>query len=120
MVARSGARDSGANASTTARREAYANDLDADRSLVAVTTTTDRGKADQDPADWLPPLADTCCTRTADRVATKLRRQLSVDDCERAALAREFGQQSEEYEPAPQPAGLRCAGFRRRHSETIR
>ncbi|MEU7340377.1 HNH endonuclease family protein [Streptomyces sp. NPDC007074] len=104
MVPLAEAWDSGASAWTAARREAYANDLDADRSLVAVTAKTNRSKADQDPADWLPPLADARCTYTADWVATKLRWQLTVDDRERAALAglaEGCGQQSVEYEPAP-------------------
>ncbi|WP_069622218.1 GmrSD restriction endonuclease domain-containing protein, partial [Streptomyces niveus] len=47
--------DSGASAWTPARREAYANDQDAETSLVAVTARTNRSKADKDPADWLPP-----------------------------------------------------------------
>ncbi|MGV9703889.1 HNH endonuclease family protein [Streptomyces sp. NPDC003483] len=104
MVPLAEAWDSGASAWTAARREAYANDLDADRSLVAVTARTNRSKADQDPADWLPPLADARCTYTADWVATKLRLQLTVDDRERAALAglaEGCGQQPVEYEPAP-------------------
>jgi hypothetical protein len=104
MVPLAEAWDSGASTWTAARREAYANDLDADRSLVAVTARTNRSKADQDPADWLPPLADARCTYTADWVATKLRWQLTVDDRERAALAglaAGCGQQPVEYEPAP-------------------
>ncbi|WP_413754905.1 DUF1524 domain-containing protein [Streptomyces sp. MMBL 11-3] len=67
------ARDSGASAWTTKRRKAYANDLDAERSLVAVTARTNRSKADQGPADWMPPLADALCTYATDWVATKLR-----------------------------------------------
>ncbi|MFJ8004028.1 HNH endonuclease family protein [Streptomyces fagopyri] len=103
MVPLAEAWDSGASAWTAARREAYANDLDADRSLVAVTAKTNRSKADQDPADWLPPLADARCTYTADWVATKLRWQLTADDRERTALAglaAGCGQQLVEYEPA--------------------
>lgn len=41
----------GASAWTPERRQAYANDLDADSSLVAVTAHTNRS----DPAEWLPP-----------------------------------------------------------------
>lgn len=104
MVPLAEAWDSGASAWTAARREAYANDLGSDRSLVAVTAKTNRSKADQDPAGWLPPLADARCTYTADWVATKLRWRLTVDDRERSALvglANGCGQQGVEYDPAP-------------------
>ncbi|MFE2829384.1 HNH endonuclease family protein [Streptomyces sp. NPDC059271] len=72
MVPLAEAWDSGASAWTPERREAYANDLDADSSLVAVTARTNRSKADQDPADWLPPLLDGAA-RTPRAIATKLR-----------------------------------------------
>ncbi|MFF7329618.1 DUF1524 domain-containing protein [Streptomyces sp. NPDC008150] len=104
MVPLAEAWDSGASAWTAARREAYANDLDADRSLVAVTARTNRSKADKDPSEWLPPLADARCTYAADWVATKLRWNLTVDDQERVALAGlagECGEQQVEFEPAP-------------------
>ncbi|MGX1708877.1 HNH endonuclease family protein [Streptomyces albidoflavus] len=104
MVPLAEAWDSGASTWTAARREAYANDLGADASLVAVTARTNRSKADQDPAEWLPPLADARCTYVAEWVATKLRWQLAADDTERAALtdiAGGCGQQEVEYEPAP-------------------
>lgn len=39
-----------------------ANDLGAERSLVAVTAKNNRSKADQDPAQWMPPAADAQCT----------------------------------------------------------
>ncbi len=80
--------DSGASQWTAARREAYANDLGADRSLVAVTAKTNRSKADQDPATWLPPLADARCTYAADWISTKLRWALTIDRAERDALRR--------------------------------
>lgn len=46
--------DSGASKWDADRREQYANDLTAARSLVAVTAKTNRSKADRDPAEWLP------------------------------------------------------------------
>ncbi|MER6149357.1 HNH endonuclease family protein [Streptomyces hirsutus] len=103
MVPLAEAWDSGASAWTPERREAYANDLDAERSLVAVTARTNRSKADQDPAEWLPPLASAHCTYTVDWVSTKLRWQLTVDDTERAALAELANgcDDTVEYEPAP-------------------
>ena len=104
MVPLAEAWDSGASGWTASRREAYANDLDADRSLVAVTASTNRSKGDQDPADWLPPLASARCTYTVDWVATKLRWGLTVDSRERTALAGladGCDGQTVEYEVAP-------------------
>ncbi|MFF0408341.1 HNH endonuclease family protein [[Kitasatospora] papulosa] len=103
MVPLAEAWDSGASQWTPARREAYANDLGSDRSLVAVTARTNRSKADQDPSTWLPPLADARCTYAADWVATKLRWGLTVDQPEADALttlAESCGQQPVVFEPA--------------------
>ncbi|MFK8851408.1 HNH endonuclease family protein [Streptomyces sp. Ac-502] len=102
MVPLAEAWDSGASQWSAARREAYANDLGADRSLVAVTAKTNRSKADQDPATWLPPLADARCTYAADWVSTKLRWSLTVDRAERDALRRlaaGCGHTHVEYQP---------------------
>lgn len=96
--------DSGASAWSPERREAYANDLDAERSLVAVTAKTNRSKSDQDPAEWMPPSADARCTYIGDWVETKLRWQLTADTAERDALTRiaqGCGQQQVEYTVAP-------------------
>ncbi|MEV8048974.1 HNH endonuclease family protein [Streptomyces bacillaris] len=103
MVPLAEAWDSGASGWSAARREAYANDLDADRSLVAVTARSNRSKSDQDPSTWLPPLADARCTYATDWVATKLRWGLSVDQAEAdalAELAEGCGQETVEFEPA--------------------
>ncbi|WP_331751019.1 HNH endonuclease family protein (plasmid) [Streptomyces globisporus] len=103
MVPLAEAWDSGASQWTAARREAYANDLSAERSLVAVTAKTNRSKADKDPAEWLPPLADARCTYAADWVSTKLRWGLSVDEAEAealAGLAEGCGQETVTFEPA--------------------
>jgi hypothetical protein len=78
--------DSGASKWTAERREAYANDLDAERSLVAVSLGPNRAKGDQDPAEWLPPAKDALCTYATDWVATKLRWSLSADRAETKAL----------------------------------
>ncbi|MFE8910876.1 HNH endonuclease family protein [Streptomyces globisporus] len=103
MIPLAEAWDSGASQWTAARREAYANDLSAERSLVAITAKTNRSKADQDPAQWLPPLADARCTYAADWVSTKLRWDLSADEAEAEALAElaeGCGQEVVQYEPA--------------------
>ncbi|CAL9657839.1 hypothetical protein SUDANB21_06859 (plasmid) [Streptomyces sp. enrichment culture] len=96
--------DSGASAWTAQRREAYANDQGADASLVAVTARSNRSKADQDPAEWLPPAADVHCRYVAEWVATKLRWSLAADDAEVVALrgvAAGCQAQTVTYEPAP-------------------
>jgi Protein of unknown function (DUF1524) len=78
--------DSGASAWTAQRREAFANDLGVPWALFAVTASSNRSKGDQDPADWLPPLASDRCTYVVDWVAVKVRWGLSVDATERQAL----------------------------------
>ncbi|MFD4343391.1 HNH endonuclease family protein [Streptomyces coelicoflavus] len=96
--------DSGASAWTPARREAYANDQGAEQSLVAVTARSNRSKADQDPAEWLPPAAEVHCRYIAEWVGTKLRWTLTADGTELAALrdiAAGCPDQSVTYEPAP-------------------
>ncbi|WP_369180982.1 HNH endonuclease family protein [Streptomyces mutabilis] len=95
--------DSGASAWTAERREAYANDQGAEASLVAVTARSNRSKADQDPAQWLPPAAEVHCRYVAEWVATKLRWSLTADETEVAALreaADGCPEQSVSYEPA--------------------
>ncbi|MEU9333109.1 HNH endonuclease family protein [Streptomyces sp. NPDC048290] len=82
MVPLAEAWDSGADEWTAARREAYANDQGAAASLVAVTAASNRSKADQDPAEWLPPAASALCRYTSEWVATKLRWSLAVDETE--------------------------------------
>ncbi|MFF9870519.1 HNH endonuclease family protein [Streptomyces sp. NPDC013953] len=87
MVPLAEAWDSGASAWTAKRREAYANDLGADASLVAVTAQQNRQKADQDPTTWLPLSEDAHCRYAAEWTATKLRWNLSIDAAERMALS---------------------------------
>ncbi|WP_329043544.1 HNH endonuclease family protein (plasmid) [Streptomyces sp. NBC_00178] len=103
MVPLAEAWDSGAYDWTAQRRQAYANDLGADRSLVAVTARTNRSKADKDPATWLPPAETAHCTYGADWTATKLRWGLTADDTERAALLKLAGacpDTTVQFEPA--------------------
>jgi hypothetical protein len=82
MVPLAEAWDSGAHAWSAARREAYANDLGQASSLIAVTARSNRSKADQDPAQWLPPATDAVCRYAAEWTATKLRWSLTVDQGE--------------------------------------
>ncbi|SDP62114.1 Protein of unknown function [Streptomyces sp. cf386] len=104
MVPLAEAWDSGASAWTPQRRETYANDQGAEPSLVAVTARSNRSKADQDPAEWLPPATDVHCRYLAEWVGTKLRWDLAVDDAELDALedmAMGCPGQTVTYEPAP-------------------
>ncbi|GAA2768689.1 hypothetical protein GCM10010103_77320 [Streptomyces paradoxus] len=74
---------------------------------MAVTARSNRSKADQDPAQWLPPAADAHCRYPAEWVATKLRWSLTADELELAALhelARHCPPQNVPYEPASQAA----------------
>lgn len=68
------------------RREAYVNDQGAEASLVAVTARSNRSKADQAPAQWMPPGAEVHCRYVGEWVGTKPRWGLAVDDVELAAL----------------------------------
>ncbi|MFE6023345.1 HNH endonuclease family protein [Streptomyces sp. NPDC056441] len=104
MVPLAEAWDSGASAWDSDRRMRYANDLDAERSLVAVTAKTNRSKADKDPSEWMPPAESAKCTYLADWTATKLRWKLTADDKERTALEKLAGDCSDtvvKYEVAP-------------------
>ncbi len=78
--------DSGASGWGEATRRAFANDLDEPRSLIAVTASANRSKADRDPAGWLPPDDGYHCVYVADWVVVKHRWRLTVDRAERAAV----------------------------------
>ena len=86
MVPLKEAWDSGANAWSEDRRRAFANDLDLEEALVAVTASSNRSKSDQDPADWLPPLSSYHCQYIRDWMVVKIKWELSVDSREFAAL----------------------------------
>jgi hypothetical protein len=86
MVPLAEAWDSGASAWTAQRRQAYANDVDEPRALIAVSAATNRSKADQDPREWLPPFVPGRCRYLVDWVAVKTRWSLSVDEAERLVL----------------------------------
>ena len=86
MVPLKEAWDSGANAWNEDRRRAFANDLDLEEALVAVTASSNRSKSDKDPADWLPPLASYHCQYIRDWMVVKIKWELSVDSREFAAL----------------------------------
>ncbi|MGC7098586.1 hypothetical protein ACPZ19_28280 [Amycolatopsis lurida] len=71
---------------TAKRRELYANDLTEPVALVAVSATTNRSKADQDPGGWLPSYEPACGHYVADWVTVKTRWGLSIDTTEETRL----------------------------------
>ncbi|MCX5000747.1 hypothetical protein OG739_36215 [Streptomyces longwoodensis] len=84
------------------RCSAAANDRGQETSLAAVTACSSRSKADQDPAQWLPPAVDARCRCTEEGAATKPDRNL--DESEVAALhdlADNWPLQNVEHQPAP-------------------
>lgn len=80
----------------------HANDQGSSQSLIAVTARSNRSKADQDPAQWLPAAADVHCRYAAEWVTTELCWTLTIDATEQAALnalAAACPDQSVIYEP---------------------
>jgi uncharacterized protein DUF1524 len=86
VVALAEAWRSGAAQWDTARRERFANDLDDPDALVAVTASSNRSKADQDPATWQPDNPDARCSFAHAWVETKVRWDLTADQAEVDAL----------------------------------
>ncbi|MDQ0784534.1 hypothetical protein QFZ64_000031 [Streptomyces sp. B3I8] len=52
-----------------------------------MSATSNRSKADQDPATWLPPATGYHCQYVTDWIADKTRWSLTVDTTEHEALA---------------------------------
>ncbi|WP_406727730.1 HNH endonuclease family protein [Streptomyces sp. GD-15H] len=77
--------DSGAGSWTTARRQAFANDLTRPQ-LLAVTDNVNQSKGDQDPATWMPSRTAYRCTYVRAWVQVKYYYGLSVDSAEKSAL----------------------------------
>ena len=77
---------SGADKWTDDQRKAFANDLGGIQ-LIAVTAKTNRGKGDQDPAKWKPPVQAYWCTYAQHWISVKITYKLTVDQAEHDALA---------------------------------
>ena len=86
MVPLKEAWDSGANAWSAERREAFANDLDLPEALIAVSASSNRSKSARDPAEWLPTAGSYVCQYVKDWMSVKTKWQLSVDQREFEAL----------------------------------
>ncbi|WP_431789219.1 hypothetical protein [Streptomyces sp. G9] len=68
-----------------------------------MTAKTNRSKADNDPAQWMPPAKAATRTYLVDWTATKLRWELSADETKQTALlelAEPCAESTAEYEPA--------------------
>ena len=78
--------ESGAHAWSEQQREAYANDMGYEHSLVAVSASSNRSKSARDPAEWMPPDSGVHCWYAAAWVQVKARWSLSVDAAEAGAL----------------------------------
>ncbi|MGW0614507.1 hypothetical protein [Streptomyces sp. NPDC002788] len=68
------------------RRQASAHYLADPRSLMAVSAAAHRSKADQNPAQWLPPNTKATCRYIIEWTAVKLCWSLTADTEERASL----------------------------------
>ncbi len=82
VVALKEAWDSGAWQWSPAAMVAFGNDLTDPRSLLAVSSGTNRDKGASDPADWLPPDSHFLCPFIGDWVAIKARWGLTMDQRE--------------------------------------
>ena len=86
VVALKEAWDSGANDWDTARREAFANDLDDPHALIAVSSSSNQSKGAADPSNWLPDNPDDQCRYIVAWVLVKARWELSVDESEHGRI----------------------------------
>jgi len=78
--------DSGAHAWDSGTRQRFANDLDFQGSLIAVSASSNRSKGASDPAEWLPPNSAYRCTYLITWVEVKIRWNLSADPREVQAI----------------------------------
>jgi hypothetical protein len=85
MVPLANAWRSGAASWTTAKRQAFANDLNHPQ-LIAVTDDVNSAKGDKSPDQWKPPLTSYWCTYSKMWVATKYEWALSITSAEKSAL----------------------------------
>lgn len=77
---------SGADSWSDQEREDFANDLEGPQ-LIAVSTSSNRSKGDQDPSTWWPTRTTYACTYAKMWVATKYRWGLALQTAEKTALS---------------------------------
>jgi len=81
---------SGAWAWTTARRQAFANDLSRPQ-LWAVTDNVNQSKGDQDPSTWKPSVTSFRCTYARAWIGVKYYYGLTLQSSEKSALSTMLG-----------------------------
>jgi hypothetical protein len=86
MVPLKEAWESGAHSWDSATRTSFANDLDYEHSLIAVSARSNRSKSDRDPNNWMPPSTSFHCQYVGRWIAVKYRWSLSVDPAEKSFL----------------------------------
>jgi hypothetical protein len=86
MVPLKEAWESGAESWNDNKRRTYANDTEYDKSLIAVSASSNRSKSDRDPADWMPEDETYTCLYIADWVSVKYRWNFTIDKTEKQAL----------------------------------
>ena len=80
------AHDSGGHAWNQTLKQAYANDLELDASLNAVSVRTNLEKGAQTPDKWQPTKEDSHCRYAEDWIAVKTKWHLSVTPTEKQSL----------------------------------
>jgi hypothetical protein len=85
MVPLANAWRSGADKWTAARRTEFANDL-TNPELIAVSSTSNQAKGDENPAQWRPPQRNFWCTYARAWIDVKHHYTLSVTQAEKKAL----------------------------------
>ena len=80
------AHDSGGHAWNQTLKQAYANDLELDASLNAVSVRTNLAKGAQAPDEWQPTKEDSHCRYAQDWIAVKTKWHLSVTPTEKQSL----------------------------------
>jgi len=76
---------SGANHWSDSKREDFANDLK-DTELLAVDSSDNERKGDDDPSRWKPPNQDFWCTYAKDWISVKTVWKLTITSAEKSAL----------------------------------
>ncbi|WP_235875113.1 HNH endonuclease family protein [Saccharopolyspora aridisoli] len=85
MVPLANAWRSGANEWDDAKRQQFANDMSLPQ-LVAVDSSSNRSKGDQDPSTWKPTARGQWCVYATDWITVKKSYGLTVTDAEKKAL----------------------------------